>query len=52
MPTWVRGLVVTLALTVAPLGLTGSANAQTKLKWAHVYEVVDPDPTEALLAVQ
>jgi tripartite ATP-independent transporter DctP family solute receptor len=34
--------LVACALAVGALGATGLAQAQTKLKWAHVYEVSEP----------
>jgi hypothetical protein len=48
MPNWPRGLALALAFTAAMFGMAGSANAQTKLKWAHVYEVSEPYHTQAL----
>ena len=33
-------------------GVTGSAAAQTKLKWAHVYEVLEPYHSQALWAAE
>ncbi|MFL5111330.1 MAG: sialic acid TRAP transporter substrate-binding protein SiaP [Microvirga sp.] len=33
-------------------GVTGSATAQTKLKWAHVYEVSEPYHSQALWAAE
>ena len=32
--------------------MTGSASAQTKLKWAHVYEVSEPYHSQALWAAE
>src|SRR5664279_5846804 len=52
MPNWPRGLALALAFTVAMFGMAGSANAQTKLKWAHVYEVSEPYHTQALWAAE
>jgi tripartite ATP-independent transporter DctP family solute receptor len=47
---WTRramlGATIVLAVAAAP----GQAPAQTKLKWAHVYEVAEPYHTEALWA--
>jgi TRAP-type C4-dicarboxylate transport system substrate-binding protein len=48
MPNWPRGLALALAFTVAMFGMAASASAQTKLKWAHVYEVSEPYHTQAL----
>ena len=36
----------------AAAGFAGPASAQTKLKWAHVYEVAEPYHTEALWAAE
>ena len=43
----VRNLAIGAALSVIAIG---SAHAQTKLKWAHVYETGEPYHTEALWA--
>src|SRR5207342_419401 len=37
-------------LLVAAAGFPGLASAQTKLKWAHVYEVAEPYHTQAVWA--
>ena len=34
--------IATCALLISATGLFGTANAQTKLKWAHVYETSEP----------
>ncbi|RTL61426.1 MAG: DctP family TRAP transporter solute-binding subunit [Hyphomicrobiales bacterium] len=48
-----RGLCrVVSALLVAGVAFSPSAFAQTKLKWAHVYEVAEPYHTEALWAAE
>ena len=52
MPTWLRSLALSLAFAVAIFGVAGPAGAQTKLKWAHVYEVLEPYHTEALWAAE
>ena len=52
MPAWSRSLVLSLALASAVFGLASSANAQTKLKWAHVYEVSEPYHAQALWAAE
>ena len=44
-----RCLALSGAIIVA-LVVAGPASAQTKLKWAHVYEVTEPYHTEALWA--
>ena len=50
MPNWPRHLAHGLALFAALFVMAGPAGAQTKLKWAHVYEVAEPYHTEALWA--
>src|SRR6266404_5755785 len=52
IPTWPRRPALCLAFTVAMFGVTGSATAQTKLKWAHVYEVSEPYHSQALWAAE
>lgn len=42
----------TLALFAASVGIALSASAQTKLKWAHVYETSEPYHTQALWAAE
>jgi len=49
MSVWMRCLALTGAIIVV-LAMGGPASAQTKLKWAHVYEVTEPYHTEALWA--
>jgi len=49
MSVWLRCLALSGAIIVA-LVVAGPASAQTKLKWAHVYEVTEPYHTEALWA--
>ena len=44
-----RCLTLTTALIVAA-AIAAPASAQTKLKWAHVYEIAEPYHTEALWA--
>jgi tripartite ATP-independent transporter DctP family solute receptor len=39
-----------IGATIIALVISGPASAQTKLKWAHVYEVTEPYHTEALWA--
>ena len=39
-----------IGATIIALVMAGPASAQTKLKWAHVYEVTEPYHTEALWA--
>lgn len=45
-----RHLALGATLLVAAATFPGLASAQTKLKWAHVYEVAEPYHTEALWA--
>ena len=47
MSHWTRHLAIGATLLSAVL-LAAPASAQTKLKWAHVYEVAEPYHTEAL----
>jgi tripartite ATP-independent transporter DctP family solute receptor len=49
MSVWTCYLRLTGA-TIIALVIGGPASAQTKLKWAHVYEVTEPYHTEALWA--
>ena len=46
-----RHLAFAVTLALAAI-LPNSASAQTKLKWAHVYEVAEPYHTEALAAAE
>jgi TRAP-type C4-dicarboxylate transport system substrate-binding protein len=39
-----------MAVATAVLVMAAPAGAQTKLKWAHVYEISEPYHTEALWA--
>ena len=52
MRTWWHQLALSLSFVIATFGMGGSAGAQTKLKWAHVYEVAEPYHTEALWAAE
>ena len=45
-----RRLTLGCAFAAAALAVAGPAAAQTKLKWAHVYEVSEPYHTQALWA--
>jgi tripartite ATP-independent transporter DctP family solute receptor len=47
-----RRSILGAALLAAAVGLGGPAAAQTKLKWAHVYEVNEPYHTEAVWAAE
>ena len=49
MSVWTRYLRL-IGATIIALVIGGPASAQTKLKWAHVYEVTEPYHTEALWA--
>ena len=50
MSHWMRRVTFGATLLAAVAATTGPASAQTKLKWAHVYEVAEPYHTEALWA--
>src|SRR5689334_1389300 len=50
MSNWPRCLAHGLALVLAVFLAAGPAAAQTKLKWAHVYEVSEPYHAQALWA--
>src|SRR6476620_5723262 len=52
MPNWSRHLAQYLALAIATVSVVGPAQAQTKLKWAHVYEVAEPYHANALWAAE
>jgi len=45
-------LVMGAALALAVAGFAGPVSAQTKLKWAHVYETSEPYHTQALWAAE
>ena len=49
MSVWTRRLALSTVFFIAAT-LAGPASAQTKLKWAHVYETSEPYHTEALWA--
>src|SRR5256886_6689988 len=49
MSVWTRRLALAAAFIIAAL-VAGPASAQTKLKWAHVYEISEPYHTQALWA--
>jgi len=44
------GRLVGAAIIALAFGMTAPASAQTKLKWAHVYEIAEPYHTDALWA--
>jgi tripartite ATP-independent transporter DctP family solute receptor len=52
MSQWTRRITLGATLLVAAAGLCGPASAQTKLKWAHVYETIEPYHTDALWAAE
>jgi tripartite ATP-independent transporter DctP family solute receptor len=52
MSHWTRRIVLGATLLVAAAGFAGPASAQTKLKWAHVYEIAEPYHTDALWAAE
>jgi len=49
MSVWTRRLALSIACIIA-VAIAGPASAQTKLKWAHVYEISEPYHTQALWA--
>src|SRR5437773_4013675 len=49
MPVW-TGRVALAAAFVIAAAIAGPASAQTKLKWAHVYEIGEPYHIQALWA--
>jgi len=51
MSIWTRRLTLSAAF-IAAAGIAGPASAQTKLKWAHVYEIAEPYHTQALWAAE
>ena len=51
MSHWTRRIALGATLIIAAT-LAGPASAQTKLKWAHVYEIAEPYHTEALWAAE
>src|SRR5262249_34888014 len=52
MSNWPRHLGYGLALVTAAFIAVGPADAQTKLKWAHVYETSEPYHANALWAAE
>src|SRR6187551_2592799 len=52
MSNWSRHLAQYLAILIATVIVVGPAQAQTKLKWAHVYEVAEPYHANALWAAE
>ncbi len=57
--TFVRSIAATLTLSATALlvsslapGMAGVANAQTKIKWAHVYEVGEPYHKQSVWAAE
>jgi tripartite ATP-independent transporter DctP family solute receptor len=49
MSVWTRRAALSAAFVIAAV-FAGPASAQTKLKWAHVYEVAEPYHTQAVWA--
>lgn len=49
MSAWTRCLALGSAVVLAAV-MAGAASAQTRLRWAHVYEITEPFHTEALWA--
>src|SRR5689334_14071604 len=52
MSGWPRHLALGFVLAAALAVTVGPAGAQTKLKWAHVYETAEPYHSEALWAAE
>jgi tripartite ATP-independent transporter DctP family solute receptor len=52
MTGFTRRGAIAAAVAFAVLAITSPASAQTKLKWAHVYEIAEPYHTEALWAAE
>ncbi len=52
MSIWTRRAVLSAAFIASSIVIAGPASAQTKLKWAHVYEVAEPYYAEALWAAE
>ena len=51
MSVWTRRRRWSAAFVIAA-AIAAPASAQTKLKWAHVYEVAEPYHTQALWAAE
>jgi tripartite ATP-independent transporter DctP family solute receptor len=49
MSVWTRRAALSAAFVIASV-IAGPVSAQTKLKWAHVYEVAEPYHTQAIWA--
>ncbi|MDO8878661.1 MAG: sialic acid TRAP transporter substrate-binding protein SiaP [Pseudolabrys sp.] len=52
MQKFSRRITLGCAVAAAVIAVAGPANAQTKLKWAHVYEVSEPYHSQALWAAE
>jgi tripartite ATP-independent transporter DctP family solute receptor len=52
MSQWTRRVAFGAGLLLAAFASAAPASAQTKLKWAHVYEVAEPYHTEAVWAAE
>ncbi|MEA2879043.1 MAG: hypothetical protein QOF14_4239 [Hyphomicrobiales bacterium] len=52
MSHWTRRITLGATLVIAAAACVGPASAQTKLKWAHVYEIAEPYHTDALWAAE
>jgi len=52
MSVWTRRAALSAAFVISSIVIAGPASAQTKLKWAHVYEVAEPYHTQALWAAE
>src|SRR5437868_9986789 len=52
MSVWTRRAALSAAFVISSVIVAGPAAAQTKLKWAHVYEVSEPYHSQALWAAE
>jgi tripartite ATP-independent transporter DctP family solute receptor len=52
MSVWTRRAALSAAFVISSVVIAGPASAQTKLKWAHVYETAEPFHTQSVWAAQ
>src|SRR5437868_10620563 len=52
MSVWTRRAALSAAFIISSAIVAGPASAQTKLKWAHVYEIAEPYHAQALWAAE
>src|SRR5256714_9914212 len=52
MSVWTRRAALSAAFVISSVVVAGPASAQTKLKWAHVYEIAEPYHAQALWAAE